>query len=234
LDLTTRPGRVSAVRRFVGFAPDVDELLLAGVRPDGRTVLLLVPGAHEGLSWHRHDDIGRGDFHQVEFGGVPWDDAVDLGGPRAEALWADVLLRARVRHAAYLLGLADAALTGTSEHLRRRRQFGRSLASQQAPAFRLADAATELEAVGLLVQETAWLADTGGDARLAALESLACAAELARRVAREAVQLHGAVGMTEEHDAQLFYRRAAVDSLLLGRPTELRRLAAPILARAYA
>ncbi|MEU0177039.1 hypothetical protein ABZ178_27405 [Streptomyces massasporeus] len=39
--------------------------------------------------------------------------------------------------------------------------------------------------------------------------------------------------MTEEHHAQLFSRRTAVDSVLLGRPTELRRLAAPvILARA--
>ncbi|MEU9227941.1 hypothetical protein AB0D40_26650 [Streptomyces massasporeus] len=41
--------------------------------------------------------------------------------------------------------------------------------------------------------------------------------------------------MTEEHDAQLFYRRTAVDSLLWGRPTELRRPADPIvLARAGA
>ncbi|WP_275426292.1 hypothetical protein [Streptomyces sp. CS014] len=39
--------------------------------------------------------------------------------------------------------------------------------------------------------------------------------------------------MTEEHDAQLSHRQAAVDSLLFGRPTELRRPAAPIPARAY-
>lgn len=98
----------------------------------------------------------------------------------------------------------------------------------------MAAAATEREAPRLLVEEAAWLADTGRDARLSALEALACAADLARRAATDAVQLHGAVGMTEEHDAQLFYRRAAVDSLLWGRPTELRRLAAPLLARACA
>ncbi|MET9480656.1 acyl-CoA dehydrogenase family protein [Streptomyces sp. NPDC006638] len=234
VDVTTAPGRVRAVRRFVAFAPDVRWLLLAGTGPGGETALLLVPADHGAVSWHRHDDMGRGDFYQVDFDGVPVADTVDLGGPEAGAVWAGALLRSRIRHAAYLLGLAGAALAETSGYLRTRRQFGRSLASQQAPAFRMADAATEREATRLLVEEAAWLADTDGDARLAALRALACAAELARRVATDAVQLHGAVGMTEEHDAQLFYRRAAVDSLLLGRPTELRRLAAPILARAYA
>ncbi|MFF9120662.1 acyl-CoA dehydrogenase family protein [Streptomyces massasporeus] len=233
VDVTTEPGRARAVRRFVAFAPDVSRLLLVGTGTDGETRLLLVPADHDGISWHRHDDMGRGDFYQVEFDGVPLADAVDLGGPHAGAVWAEALLRSRIRHAAYLLGMAGAALEETTAYMRTRRQFGRSVASQQAPAFRMADAATEREATRLLVEEAAWLADTDRDARLAALEALACAAELARRVATDAVQLHGAVGMTEEHDAQLFYRRAAVDSLLLGRPTELRRLAAPILAGAF-
>ncbi|NYV73382.1 hypothetical protein [Streptomyces sp. UH6] len=64
--------------------------------------------------------------------------------------------------------------------------------------------------------------------------ALVCAAEPARRVATDAVRLHAAVGMTEEHDAQLFHRRTAVDALLVGRPTEFRRPAVPLLARAYA
>ncbi|MFE6096617.1 acyl-CoA dehydrogenase family protein [Streptomyces massasporeus] len=234
VDVRTEPGRARAVRRFVAFAPDVGWLLLAGTGTGGETTLLLVPADHQGISWHRHDDMGRGDFYQVDFDGVPLADVVDLGGPDAGAVWAQALLRSRVRHAAYLLGMAGAALEETSAYLRTRRQFGRSLASQQAPAFRMADAATEREAIRLLVEEAAWLADTGRDARLSALEALACAADLARRVATDAVQLHGAVGMTEEHDAQLFYRRAAVDALLWGRPTELRRLAAPLLARVCA
>ncbi|MEU3490498.1 acyl-CoA dehydrogenase [Streptomyces massasporeus] len=234
VDVTTEPGRARAVRRFVAFAPDVRWLLLVGTGTGGETMLLLVPADHDGISWHRHDDMGRGDFYQVDFDGVPLADALDLGGPDAGAVWAEALLRSRIRHAAYLMGMAGAALEETSAYMRTRRQFGRSLASQQAPAFRMADAATEREATRLLVEEAAWLADTDRDARLAALQALACAAELARRVATDAVQLHGAVGMTEEHDAQLFYRRAAVDSLLLGRPTELRRRAAPLLARACA
>ena len=56
------------------------------------------------------------------------------------------------------------------------------------------------------------------------------AARVSSTASTEAIQLHGAVGMTEEHDAQLFYRRAAVDALLWGRPTELRRRAAGLLA----
>jgi len=73
----------------------------------------------------------------------------------------------------------------------------------------------------------------GRDDRLVALEALSTAADLARSLGTEAVQLHGAVGMTEEHDAQLFYRRIAVDALLLGRPTELRRQAAALLSEKH-
>jgi alkylation response protein AidB-like acyl-CoA dehydrogenase len=75
--------------------------------------------------------------------------------------------------------------------------------------------------------------DQGHDARLRAYEALASGAELIRTAGTEAVQLHGALGMTEEHDAQLFHRRAAVDALLRGRPTVLRRRAAALLADAY-
>jgi alkylation response protein AidB-like acyl-CoA dehydrogenase len=65
---------------------------------------------------------------------------------------------------------------------------------------------------------------------LAAAQVLLLATELARECAAEAVHLHGAYGMTERCDASLFYRRAAVDTLLLGTPAQLRRHAGALLS----
>lgn len=225
-------GRVSAVREFVGFPQEVTWILVVG-RSDGGTRLVLVPADHPSVSWHRHDDIGRGDFHQVTVRDVPGEDTVDLSGSDGAGTWGSTLVSARIRHAAYLVGLAQAAHGETVDHARRRRQFGQPIGRFQSLAFRLADAATHIEATRLLVFRAAWQADTGHDARLATLEALAGAIDIARAVSTDAVQLHGAVGMTEDHDAQLFYRRVAVDALLLGRATELRRSAAAILAERY-
>ncbi|GIM97043.1 acyl-CoA dehydrogenase family protein [Paractinoplanes toevensis] len=237
-DEPDRPGRldldggVHAVRQFVAFAADVSWFLLAGVAAAGPR-LLLVPGDHPGVTWRRHDDIGRGDFYEVTFRGVPVADVVELaaGAPAADA-WAAALVTARIRHAAQLVGAAQAALDETVAYTRERRQFGQPVGSFQGPAFRMADLSTRVHAARLLTCYAAWLADEGDDARLAAYEALATAADLVRSAGTEAVQLHGAVGMTEEHDAQLFYRRAAVDALLWGRPTELRRAAAALLTEA--
>jgi alkylation response protein AidB-like acyl-CoA dehydrogenase len=230
-DEPDRPGSLGqgpdlrAVRQFVAFAADVSWFLVVA---DGR--LLLVPGDHPNVSWRRHDDIGRGDFYHVTFDGVPAADAIEL---TASGAWDAALTHARIRHAAQLVGAAQAALDETVAYARERRQFGQPIGRFQAPAFRLADLSTRIHAARLLVHLAAWQADQGHDARLSAYEALATAADLIRTAGTEADQLHGAVGMTEEHDAQLVYRRAAVDALLWGRPTELRRRAAALLAEAY-
>ncbi|MFD1048324.1 acyl-CoA dehydrogenase family protein, partial [Kibdelosporangium lantanae] len=227
-DVDVTSDRVSAVRQFVPFAPDVAWILL--VAP---TRLLLIPADHPNVSWRRHDEIGRGDLHEVTFRHVPLTDTVDLAGQNGAAVWADSLVKARIRHAAYLLGLSQAALDETIAYARQRQQFGQPIGRFQALAFRLADATTRTEAARLLVFLAAWQADAEQDARLTSLEALSTTADLARHVTTEAIQLHGAIGMTEDHDAQLFYRRAAVDTLLLGRPTELRRRAAALLSTKY-
>jgi alkylation response protein AidB-like acyl-CoA dehydrogenase len=216
----------------VPFAPDVTWLLAVGTTAAG-TRLLLLPAGHAGVDLRRHDDIGRGDFYEVTVREVDLADTIDLSGADGAGRWAAALLGARIRHAAYLLGLARAAFDEVTAYARERRQFGQAIGRFQSVAFRLADAATRLSAAELLVFQAAWQVDTGADARLAALEALVMAAELARLVGTEAVQLHGAVGMTEDHDAQLCYRRVAVDALLLGRPTQLRRAAASILTDKY-
>ncbi|CAL9628490.1 hypothetical protein SUDANB15_05998 [Streptomyces sp. enrichment culture] len=219
-------GLVSGVRRLVAFAADVDHLLVVG--EEGHA---LVASGAPGVRHRRQDDIGRGDLYRVDL-----DDAAAVPGgllppgPHYEA----ALARGRLQQAAHLTGLTRGALELTVERLRTRSAFGRPLAKQQAPAFRLAALAAETTAVDSLVRALAAEADDGADIRQTAAQALFLAADLAREATAEAVHLHGAAGLTEEQDVSVFYRCAAVDAVRLGSPTRLRLEAARLLAAAYA
>ncbi|MCX4820778.1 acyl-CoA dehydrogenase family protein [Streptomyces sp. NBC_01142] len=218
-------GVVGGTRRFVAFAAEVDFLLVIG--EPGHA---LVPVEQPGVVLHRHDDIGRGDLYRVTFDAAETvADGVLAPGPRYPA----ALARGRLLQAAYLAGLSRGALELTVERLKKRTAFDRPLAKQQAPAYRLAAMAAEATAVMSLVRAVAGDADSGADIRLASAQALFLSADLARQVSAEAVHLHGAAGLTEEHDVSVFYRRAAVDAVRLGTPTQLRREAAQLLAAAY-
>lgn len=193
------------------FASEVDCLVLVGENGVG-----VVRRDHPGVSLRRHEEIGRGELYEVTVapGAVTeWLDA---------AQWPQVLTGARVRQAAYLIGLAQAALDLAVEYAKQRKQFGKPIGKFQALAFRLSELAMRVDAARLLTRAAA--------DPLAAAQSLATAAELARTVTTAVMQVHGAVGLTQENDAQLFYRRAAVESVWLGTPTELRVQAMPLLA----
>ncbi|WP_157529707.1 acyl-CoA dehydrogenase family protein [Nocardia sp. NRRL S-836] len=198
-----RDGRVTAVRRFVAFAPDVDDLLVVG-----GNVAALVAVGQPGVRIRRQDDVGRGDLYTVE---------IENAVAQVRDVTADypaVLARARMRHAAYLVGAAQAALRLTAAHLRERRVFGEPLARSTALAYRLAALHAEAEAVRALI-------GTEPSPKTAA-QAVLLAGAVARQSAEEAVHLHGARGMTEHSDAQLFYRRAAVDAQWYGTAADLR------------
>jgi alkylation response protein AidB-like acyl-CoA dehydrogenase len=217
---------VTATRRFVAFAPDVDYLLVVGT-VDGMPRMALVRRDQPAITIRRHDDLGRGDLYQVT--------AVAAGVARwlDGAAWPAGLARARLRLAAYLVGQCRAALSLTVDYTKRRQQFGQPIARHQAVAFRLAAYHARIEATRDLVHYGAWEADTGADVTYTAAQALALAGELAREVTADAIQLHGAYGMTERCDAQLYYRRAAQDSVCLGTPTQLRLAVASHLGGEY-
>lgn len=213
-------GRVSGVRSFVAFAADADLLMVIGTDAESGPAAVLVRRDQPGVRLRRHDDLGRSDLYAVRF-----DEAVaERVLPAAAAgRWPAVLARARLRHAAYLLGLCAGALELTAEYARNRQIFGKPLATFQEPAFRLAAFAARVEAARTLVHQACGAADAGGGAEADAGRALLLAAGLAVEVTAEAVQLHGSHGLTEGCDAQLFYRRAVVDAMTLGTPGDLRR-----------
>ncbi|MGW7793667.1 acyl-CoA dehydrogenase family protein, partial [Streptomyces tricolor] len=120
-------------------------------------------------------------------------------------------------------GPPDRVLERTVEYAGQRTQFGRPTGSFQAVKHRLADVYVEVQAARSAAYFAAWGADRGERAGGLAL---AQGLRALRRAAGEGIQLHGGIGFTWEHDAHLYFKRAAGDELLFGPVHRLRDRAA--------
>jgi alkylation response protein AidB-like acyl-CoA dehydrogenase len=113
--------------------------------------------------------------------------------------------------AAYLLGLAERAFEITREYLVVRKQFGHPIGSFQALQHRAADMKIQIELTRASVAAAATAFDGEADPRMRALrvsQAKVRAGETALLVAREAIQMHGAIGYTDEYNIGLYVRKA--------------------------
>ena len=114
--------------------------------------------------------------------------------------------RGRLAIAAMGLGGAQGAFELALKYSRERKQFGRTIGSFQANAFKLADMAMEIEAARNLLYKACWLCDEGRPFSMeAAMAKLYCS-EVMRRVVNEAVQIHGGYGLMREYQVERFFR----------------------------
>jgi alkylation response protein AidB-like acyl-CoA dehydrogenase len=158
------------------------------------------------------------------FGSVAGDAAADVPLPAALAAGADAL------------GACRSLLELTVDYARQRRQFGREIGTFQAVRHRLVDLALGLERATASMYMAAMLVDAGDPRAAAAVHAArASTADVVARLTRGAVQLHGAIGYTWEHDVHVFIRRAYVSDRLFGTGAWHRaRLADALLAPAPA
>jgi alkylation response protein AidB-like acyl-CoA dehydrogenase len=221
---------VTGEQRFVACARQVQALLLLA-RIDDQPGLFLIPADQPQITIRRHDEIGRGELYAVSFNNVllPRSSCISTGAA-LQAVYESTRARACIRHAAYLVGLCQGIFDITLNYTKKRVQFGRPIATFQTISHRLASFAARIDAARLLAQQSAWQADQHQDIRQNAYELLALAGELAREWTADALQMHGAYGLTEQAEAQRYYRRSAVDTLLYGSPSQLRAEAAALMA----
>ncbi|MFD4865676.1 acyl-CoA dehydrogenase family protein [Streptomyces sp. NPDC058412] len=137
-----------------------------------------------------------------------------LLSPDGAAVLARVRDLACTALAAEQVGAAARALEVTVRYAKDRIQFGRPIGSFQAVKHRLADMHTAVETAGALA---AAAADADAPPRLAAAAKSACSQAYAY-VAGEMIQLHGGIGITWEHPAHEFFKRAHGSALLFGSP----------------
>jgi len=146
-------------------------------------------------------------------------DASNIGADPGLADTAAILV------AAEQVGAAARCLDLTVEYAKDRVQFGRPIGSFQALKHRMADLYVAVQSARAVVDE-AVAAPSATSAALARFS----ASEAFSKVAAEAVQIHGGIAITWEHDIQLYFKRAHGSAQLLGPPREhLRRLESEVL-----
>ena len=130
------------------------------------------------------------------------------------------------------VGAAARCLEMTVDYAKEREQFGRPIGSFQALKHRLADLYTLVQSARSAAYAAAWASvDGSGDELMhwAAVAKTYCS-EALFTVASEAVQMHGGIAITWEHDAQLYLKRAHGSAQLFGQPrTHVSRLGDAIL-----
>ena len=123
----------------------------------------------------------------------------------------------RAGAAAELVGVAAGASAMTVDYLRQRKQFGKLIGEFQALQHRAAHLYGEIEIARAAALKAAELLDSGSErAELMVSAAKAKAAAVADLAVREGVQMHGGIGMTDEHDIGLYMKREAVLGALHG------------------
>ncbi len=112
----------------------------------------------------------------------------------------------RLSIAAMGLGLAQGAMELAIDYSHKRHQFGRPINKFQAIAFKIAEMDTKIELARNLLYKACWMKDQGMPFGKEAAMAKLYTSEIAREVADEAVQVHGAYGLFKDTEIERFYR----------------------------
>ena len=129
----------------------------------------------------------------------------------------------RIGIGAISIGLAQAAFEHAVNYARARHAFGKPIADQQAIQWMLADAATEIEIARTMLYKAAWLKEQGRNHNKEAAMAKMFATEMAERVTRNAIQIHGGYGYSSEYPVERIYRDARLMTIGEG-TSEIQRL----------
>jgi alkylation response protein AidB-like acyl-CoA dehydrogenase len=186
------------------------------VNADAAGLVLLVTedGVTEGVAGEGHDSVDSSRrLYDVSASGEPWQ--ADIR--RAYEFGA-------LATAAQLVGAAEALLNGAVDYAKQRTQFGRVIGSYQAIKHKLADVHIAIElARPLLYGAALTLADHPSEAARDVSAAKAAASEAGLLAARSALQTHGAIGFTQEHDLSLLLLRVQALRSAWGTPEAHRR-----------
>jgi alkylation response protein AidB-like acyl-CoA dehydrogenase len=134
-----------------------------------------------------------------------------------------VLDAGRIGIAALAVGLAQGAFEAALSYARERRAFGKSISSFQAIQWKLADAATKIEAARLLTYHAAFLKERGRRTTLESAMAKLYASEIAVKVADDCVQIHGGYGFVKDYPAEKYFRDVKLTTIGEG-TSEIQRL----------
>jgi alkylation response protein AidB-like acyl-CoA dehydrogenase len=129
----------------------------------------------------------------------------------------------RIGIGAISIGLAQSAFEYAVNYARERHAFGKAIADQQAIQWMLAEAATEIEIARNMLYKTAWLKDNNRPYNKESAMAKMFATEMAERVCRNAIQIHGGYGYSSNYPVERIYRDARLMTIGEG-TSEIQRL----------
>ncbi|WP_448638526.1 acyl-CoA dehydrogenase family protein [Geodermatophilus sp. URMC 63] len=189
------------------------DLLVVSAVVDGGTGLFLVQGDADGLSrtgYRTHDGTRAATVRLQETPAV----LLGTGGDGTAAI-ERAQAEARIAYSHEASGAMDTALRTTAEYLRTRKQFGVTLNKFQALTFRATDMYVSLELARSTALWASMVQDAGGDVLAAADRARLQTSRAGRHIGKEAIQLHGGIGVTAEYSVGHYTSRlTAIDHLL--------------------
>lgn len=204
----------------------VSARLVSANGSSGKLVLFLVPASTSGITLRDYQRLGGGracslDLRDVQ---LPTDALLGDGSDALPAIEA-VVDRAMAALGSEAVGIMQTLLDTTLEYTKIRKQFGRPLSANQVIRHRLADMAMQCDEARSMALRAALMADAEPVARgRAASGAKAKIGRCARFVAEQSIQLHGGMGVTEELDIGLYFKRLlAFDTLFGGSAHHYRR-----------
>lgn len=198
--------RLQGKKTYVPYGQSAPAFLVFAMVGDELSAFILEPGM-EGLTIRaRRPVLGLGalPLHDMNLDGVlaPAESRITLAPETTNA----ILAASHVAVAAMGVGLSRAAYEYALEYAKERVAFDEPIAHKQSIAFMLAEMATEIEAIRLLLWEAAWQLDSGLDASESAYLALVGASDMAMMVTDRAVQILGGHGYIREHPVERWMR----------------------------
>ncbi len=214
---------INGQKMFVLDGHVADMLVVAARTAGGRNdragiTLFLVPADAPGVTRRRNLMVDSRNAASIRFENVAVGADAVLGPVDGGAdLLEAVLDRARAGLAAEMLGSASEAFDRTLQYLKDRRQFGVAIGSFQALKHRAAQMFCEIETTrSSVLAATSAIDERANDAAALASLAKAKASDTLRLCGDEGVQMHGGIGMTDEHEIGFFLKRARVAEATFG------------------
>ena len=216
---------LNGAKQFVVQGSSADVILVAArtAGSPGEIEGLTLFAVERGAAGMEVDNLALADSSwaaRLTFDGVAVDADAVVG--EVDNGWAPLsraLNAGRAGAAAELVGVAAGASEMTFEYLKQRKQFGKLIGEFQALQHRAAHLYGEIEIARAAALKAAQLLDAGDEqAELFVSVAKAKAGRVSTLAVQEGVQMHGGIGMTDEHDIGLYMKREAVLSELFGSP----------------
>jgi alkylation response protein AidB-like acyl-CoA dehydrogenase len=196
-------------RACVPLVAAADAYLVDAATSDG-SILIFVPGDLFGVdaTTVRTVDGGSHGTLKLSEATIMADDRLVAGTKQGGMLAADLYDRLLICASAEMLGVMEQALDLAIAYMKTREQFGRPIGSFQALQHRAVNDHTAIELTRSLLYQVCSAYDSGHTNRSLAAAVNARASEAVLSVTKSVIQMHGAIGFTDEYDAGLYLRRA--------------------------